>query len=93
MTHDTESDDNSIHPDLRDIFILVIQLISLKRYDYFFSKKHSMIIWDAVNNQLSSPTTSHLSHQFINLLQGCAMVKNFECSSLLAEVERLISLK
>ncbi len=61
LTHDTESDDNNIHPDVRDIFILVLQLISLKKYEHFFSQKHSMIIWDAVTSQLNSISVSHLS--------------------------------
>ena len=93
LTNETESDENSIHPDLRDIFILVMQLISLKKYEYFFSKKHSMIIWDAVNHQLSSSNASHLSRQFVKFLEGCAMMKNFDSSGLLGGVERLISQK
>jgi len=93
LTNETESDDNGIHPDLRDIFILVMQLISLKKYEYFFSKKHSMIIWDAVEHQLSSINTSHLSQEFVKFLEGCAMVKNVDSSTLLGEVERLISQK
>lgn len=93
LTNETESDENSIHPDLRDIFILVMQLISLKKYEYFFSKKHSMIIWDAVNHQLSSSNASHLSREFVKFLEGCAMMKNFDSSGLLGGVERLISQK
>lgn len=93
LTNETESDENSVHPDLRDIFILVMQLISLKKYEYFFSKKHSMIIWDAVNHQLSSSNASHLSREFVKFLEGCAMMKNFDSSGLLGGVERLISQK
>jgi hypothetical protein len=40
---------------------LVMQMISLKTYEYFYSRKHSMIIWDAVSHQLSSINASHLS--------------------------------
>lgn len=93
LTNETESDENSVHPDLRDIFILVMQLISLKKYECFFSKKHSMIIWDAVNHQLSSNNASHLSREFVKFLEGCAMMKNFDSSGLLGGVERLISQK
>jgi hypothetical protein len=70
-----------------------MQLISLKKYEYFFSKKHSMIIWDAVEHQLSSINTSHLSQEFVKFLEGCAMVKNVDSSTLLGEVDRLISQK
>ena len=78
MTSETESDESVIHADVRDIFILVMQMISLKKYEYFYSRKHSMIIWDAVSHQLSSINASHLSAEFIKFLQGCVMVKNVD---------------
>lgn len=93
MTHDTESDDNVINPDVRDIFILVLQLISLKKYEHFYSQKHAMIIWDAVSSELSSISVSHLSEEFLDLLKGIALTKNIDGYSLLMEVERLISMK
>ena len=93
MTSETESEESVIHADVRDILILVMQMISLKGYEYFYSKKHSMIIWDAVSHQLSSMNASHLSAELINFLQGCVMVKNVDSSWLLGQVQRMISKK
>lgn len=72
-----------IHPDVRDIFILALQLISLKKYEHFYSHKHAMIIWDAVSSELGSISVSHLSEAFLDLLKGIALTKNIDGYSLL----------
>lgn len=82
-----------INPDLRDIFILGMQLISLKKYEHFYSHQHAMIIWDAVSSELRSLAVCHLSEELVNLLKGIALVRSIDSYSLLMEVERVISMK
>jgi hypothetical protein len=50
-----------IEEDVRDVFLLILQMATLKSYRSFYSEKHQAILWDAVGGALSSAAVTRLS--------------------------------
>ena len=50
-----------LRSDVRDIFLLVLEMISFKKHEYFWSKKHERIVWDSVRSVLNSTQACYLS--------------------------------
>lgn len=50
-----------LRSDVRDIFLLVLEMISFKKHEHFWSKKHERIVWDSVRSVLNSTQASYLS--------------------------------
>jgi hypothetical protein len=66
--------------DLLDVFLLVLQLLTFKSKDYFFSAKHEMLKWDLVRQHLKNKEyTGHLSKDFICVLEQVCERKVDSC--------------
>lgn len=50
-----------LRSDVRDIFLLVLEMISFKKHEHFWSKKHERIVWDSARSVLNSTQASYLS--------------------------------
>lgn len=82
-----------LSPDLRDIFIVLLEIISSKPREYFYSPRHQSIIWDAAKGLLNSPAVSHLSRGFVRLLLDMAEGKLSDSVEIGERIDEMISLR
>ena len=70
--------------DLKNILLTVLELISFKNRDFFFSKKHEMVKFDLARQFIfSTEYIGHLSSEFLLLLQELASDQIHSCKELM----------
>lgn len=80
----------TIEEDVRNVFILILQMATLKPYSYFYSQKHQAILWDAVGGVLSSAAVARLSIKTLTVLQQCFDGKMLEGDWLFSQIDEII---